>query len=64
MKNDEEDGLKDNDVSVACSLRRFLLLLHMLLFVVDVLIVLLRHPASCGVLGAHEWRKHSKQETY
>lgn len=44
-----EDRLEDDDVSVARSLRKLLLLLHMLLLVVDVLIVLLCHPACvCG----------------
>lgn len=41
-----EDRLEDNDVTVARSFGKLLLLLHMLLSVVDVLVVLLCHPAG------------------
>lgn len=47
VKDAVEDRLEDDDVSVARSLRKLLLLLHMFLSVVDILVVLLRHPA-CG----------------
>lgn len=47
MKDAVKDRLEDDDVAVAGSLGKLLLLLHVLLSVVDVLIVLLRHPA-CG----------------
>lgn len=40
-----EDRLEDDDVAVAGSFWKLLLLLNVLLFVVDELVVLLRHPA-------------------
>lgn len=45
VEDDEEDRLEDDDVDVTRSLRKLLLLLHMLVLVVDVLVVLLCHPA-------------------
>lgn len=60
IEDDVENRLEDNDVAVARSLRKLLLLLHMLFFVVDVLIVLLRHPAY--VRGATS--KHIQQGVF
>lgn len=46
IKDAVEDRLEDNDVTVARSFRKLLLLLHMFLSVVDILVVLLCHPAG------------------
>lgn len=51
VKDAVEDRLEDDDVAVARSLRKLLLLLHMLLPVVDILVVLLRHPGLIGVIN-------------
>lgn len=45
MIDNVKDCLEDDDVAVARSLRKLLLLLHVIFPVVDVLIVLLRHSA-------------------
>lgn len=45
MIDNVKDWLEDDDVAVARSLRKLLLLLHVILPVVDVLVVLLRHSA-------------------
>lgn len=57
IEDDVEDRLEDDDVAVACSLRKLLLLLHMVFLEVDVLIVLLRHPAC--VCMTEVTRKHT-----
>lgn len=44
MEDDVEDRLEDDDVFVARSLRKLLLLMYMLFLIVDILVVLLRHP--------------------
>lgn len=65
IEDDVEDRLEDDDVAVACSLRKLLLLLHMVFLVVDVLIVLLCHPAC--VCMREVKRKHTfikKTKTY
>lgn len=51
VKDAVEDRLEDDDVAVARSLRKLLLLLHMLLPVVDILVVLLRHPGLIGFIN-------------
>lgn len=45
MEDDVKDRLEDDDVAVARSLRKLLLLLYVLLLVVDIFVVLLGHPA-------------------
>ena len=49
MEDDIEDWLKDDDVAVARSLRKLLVLLHVIFLVVDILIVLLCHPVCVCV---------------
>lgn len=62
MVDDAEDRLEDDDVAVARSLGKLLLLLHVLLLVVDVLVVLLRHPAwVCARTCARCERRNSRQ---
>lgn len=63
MEDDAEDWLEDDDVAVARSLGKLLLLLHVLLLVVDVLIVLLRHPACVGARTCVRHERRNSQQT-
>lgn len=45
-EDDVKDRLEDDDVAVASSFGKLFLFLHMLFLVVDILVILLRHPAG------------------